>query len=40
MNAVDLTPRYARSGLYLRWMFGFWVTTLLTLAGLMIALRS
>lgn len=24
----------------LRWMFGFWVTTLLTLAGLMIALRS
>jgi hypothetical protein len=24
----------------LRWMFGFWVTTLLTLAGLAIALRS
>jgi hypothetical protein len=24
----------------LRWMFGFWATTLLTLAGLMIALRS
>ena len=24
----------------LRWMFGFWVTTLLTLASLMIALRS
>jgi hypothetical protein len=24
----------------LRWMFGFWVTTLLTLAGLMIALRG
>ena len=24
----------------LRWMFGFWVTTLLTLAGLMISLRS
>ena len=35
-----------RSGLHalradlLRWMFGFWATTLLTLAGLMIALRS
>ena len=24
----------------LRWMFGFWATTLLTLAGLMIALRG
>ncbi len=24
----------------LRWMFGFWVTTLLTLAGLMISLRG
>jgi hypothetical protein len=24
----------------LRWMFGFWATTLLTLASLMIALRS
>lgn len=24
----------------LRWMFGFWVTTLLTLAGLMIGLRG
>jgi hypothetical protein len=24
----------------LRWMFGFWVTTLLTLAGLAIALRA
>jgi len=24
----------------LRWMFGFWITTLLTLAGLMISLRS
>ena len=24
----------------LRWMFGFWLTTLLTLAGLMISLRS
>ena len=24
----------------LRWMFGFWVTTLLTLAGLMISLRA
>ncbi len=24
----------------LRWMFGFWVTTLLTLAGLMIALHG
>ena len=24
----------------LRWMFGFWATTLLTLAGLMVALRG
>ncbi|HEY8197428.1 MAG TPA: hypothetical protein VIG04_10640 [Gemmatimonadales bacterium] len=24
----------------IRWMFGFWATTLLTLAGLMIAMRS
>ncbi len=24
----------------IRWMFGFWVTTMLTLAGLMIALRA
>jgi hypothetical protein len=24
----------------LRWLFGFWVTTLLTLAGLMVALRA
>jgi hypothetical protein len=23
-----------------RWMFGFWVTTLLTMAGLMVALRA
>jgi hypothetical protein len=24
----------------LRWMFGFWVTTVLTLGGLMVALRG
>jgi DNA anti-recombination protein RmuC len=24
----------------IRWMFGFWITTLMTLAGLMVALRS
>ncbi|MGH7526623.1 MAG: hypothetical protein ACREMX_07950 [Gemmatimonadales bacterium] len=24
----------------LRWMFGFWISTVLTLAGLMVALRS
>ena len=24
----------------IRWMFGFWITTVLTLAGLMIALRN
>ncbi len=36
----------ARSGLHalradlIKWMFGFWVTTVLTLAGLMLALRG
>jgi hypothetical protein len=76
-NTVDLTPRFARGGLYradlrelnelnyarfeakleqrlaelrteiaglrtelVRWMFGFWVTTLLGIAGLLIALRG
>jgi len=84
-NAVDLTPHFARGGLYradlrelndlnfarfdakleqrlaelraelltelrtaiaglraelVRWMFGFWVTTLLGIAGLLIALRG
>jgi hypothetical protein len=24
----------------IRWMFGFWITTVLTLAGLMVALRG
>jgi hypothetical protein len=49
-NAVDLTYRadvqQARTELQqvrsdlLRWLFGFWATTLLTLAGLMVALRG
>jgi hypothetical protein len=43
--SADLRIEF-RTGLHglradlLRWMFGFWATTLLTLAGLMIALRG
>ena len=44
-NAVELQTEF-RTGLHglradlLRWMFGFWATTLLTLAGLIIAVRG
>ena len=37
-NKIEVVEEPA--GTVLRWMFGFWATTLLTLAGLMIALRS
>ena len=44
-SSAELRTEF-RTGLHglradlLRWMFGFWATTLLTLAGLMIALRG